>query len=330
MNKGKSFWIIMAIVVACILIGVVGIFFLSTPSPSPAPSSLHTPSPSPASRPNSAVASRPANLAFWQHNERNNLVLSTLQQDGSLDTLALNTPSGAVFPRLAPNGVVVAFIGGSGSPQVQAIGTSSYDVPVPLTDTPHEKRDLAWLPDGRWLAYTENITTANGTDCGVLTLIAFQERRTIPLTTPAEDGCVGHLAPAPHHNYLLFNTIPQQQDAISSTIHLAIIDTQEQRAKIGKWVSPTSLAQPVWSPDELLIAATTPDGGLYRINVQSSGDEQRLIAGTSVVSPTWYTDSDGMQYLLYLAGGGIWRIAASENASGCPPLAPQPPQIVSV
>jgi Tol biopolymer transport system component len=210
-------------------------------------------------------------------------------------------------PRLAPNGLVVAFIAPGGQdgrpPQIQAIGTEGNSLPIPLTDSPYDKRELAWSPNGEWLAYTEDVT-----GCGVLMLMDYQKRRSIPLTTP-EDGCVEHFDWAHQQNALLFDTIPPGQNVFSSTIKRATIDAETQEVGLSTWISDNAFAHPVWAPDDSAFAALSPGDGLYKVDM-NSGVEWQLVASTTVLSPTWPAGPTAQQYILYLSEGDVWRVPA--------------------
>lgn len=309
------FWFRVILVVLVIILGVLGkeplMNGLSALLPTPP---TNTPTPTIPITPTIPSPSPPPGIAFWRYDDTGDLVLSTLGQNGQLENVsALNTPPGAVSPRLAPNGLVIAYIDPGGQdgrpPQIEAMGTEGDFYPTPLTNSPYEKHGLAWSPDGEWLAYTEEVT-----GCGVLMLMDYQERRSILITTP-ENGCVEHLAWAHHKNALLFDTIPPGQDVVTSTIQLATIDVETQEIGLSTWISDNAFAHPVWAPDDLAFAALSPGNGLHRMDI-NSGAEWQLVESTEVLSPTWPAGPTDQQYILYLSQGDVWRVPADGGGNG--------------
>jgi WD40 repeat protein len=203
-------------------------------------------------------------------------------------------------PRLAPNGLVVAFIAPGGQdgrpPQIQAIGTEGNSLPIPLTDSPYDKRELAWSPNGEWLAYTEDVT-----GCGVLMLMDYQKRRSIPLTTP-EDGCVEHLAWPPDHNYILFD----MTDKISSSTYIAHVLSDEQGVELWQWdtgIEDVSASSLTWYTDtnDLQHMLYLSEGRVWQVSADEDKSEPPLPLSPEGCECVAYALSDDKTWLAYLA-----------------------------
>jgi Tol biopolymer transport system component len=200
------------------------------------------------------------------------------RQDGAELRKLTSFPDGAYDPALSPDGVRIAFVGGTGH------GAEIYTQPLDggsgpprqVTDSPGFDGSPAWSPDGTRLAF---VSDRSGNDDVWTTALAAGTFRQVTSSTADEKdptwSSTGHgIAFASNHigNFDLW------------TVNL-LSDTFRRRT-----MSPTDDTQPAWSPDgtELAFVSKRADtDDIWTLDLQSQKVRQMTTELSAEEAPTW-------------------------------------------